>query len=768
MRMKMDVVLGEMRQADDATPMTSAQRENFVIPAGMFVFDTDTGVTYVGDGETVGGKPLAMQTSATAYVYGVDVDKSTTYNGTTTPVSSTTRTKVVLNHAYDYAGAATSMRYHAVESFVQTPAHAFHAVLRDLKRGRDVVSLDISDYRKRANGTLLTEQEKRGFWIEAGEKHLVDFMTRIPMFYYRIDHYDVTVSDVVHHHTVKLVSHEPFLGCALHPAFYDGGGKIKLSSGMEMERLATHDNGTTGYCWRRGDVKYYTKSAAPAEGDKIYSNSAATTEVSGVTVAEFTPGGSTPSDIYFAIYEGVLCDSDGIPKEQTADATQVSRAATDLFRSIMGYRPASNVTRANFRINAANNFSHLKSLLIHHALELLMEIDLGNINAQAALSAGLSNCSAWNYAETRKTGRSAAFGNSTVVEQGGVTVKPEILADEEISTITVGGVVYTRDTTADSGSGKAWKNGADTVYTKFEVPTVYVAASGSGATALPAFGDMAYSNAALTADGAAITDVTGLDYDFLHMATGGTSIWAAGKAHVVSFSWRGIENFYGEVWEFVDGCQKFQANDKDTITLSDSSVWNRYWAGNNGTTAYAWRSGETVIYTASATPGANAAVYTTSDKSVTDARTVSSYTVDFTDSGYWVTNDTDLYLRMDVSEGAGAYGEKFPSRGYTGDSLAWVWHPWPKGGGYILTYDDFSYLCLSVGGGESTYFGDYFYNDTGSGACVVYVGGGAYYGGGAGPGYANVGNWLGRASADIGARSTARADEGTDHLSAGA
>ena len=45
MRMKMDVVLGEMRQADDATPMTSAQRENFVIPAGMFVFDTDTGVT---------------------------------------------------------------------------------------------------------------------------------------------------------------------------------------------------------------------------------------------------------------------------------------------------------------------------------------------------------------------------------------------------------------------------------------------------------------------------------------------------------------------------------------------------------------------------------------------------------------------------------------------------------------------------------------------------------------------------------------------------
>ena len=766
MRMKMDVVLGEMRQADDATPMDTATREQTVLAAGMLVIDSNTGVLYYGDGETVGGKPLAALSSETAFVYGVDVDKYTTTNNVDQPVSATTRTKVVLNHAYDYAGANTALRYYAVESFAQTPAHAFHAVLRDLKRGRDVVSLDISDYRKRADGTPLTEAEKRGFWIEAGEKHLVDFMTRIPMFYYRIDHYDVNVSGVVHHHTVKLVSHEPFIGCALHPAFYDGGGKLKLSSGMEMERLATHDNGTTGYCWRRGDTKYYTKSATPVAGDKVYSNSAATTEVSGVTVAEFTPGGSTPSDIYFDIYEGVLCDSDGIPKEQTADGTQVSRAATDLLRSIMGYRPATNVSRANFRINAANNFSHLKSLLIHQALELLMEIDLGNINAQAALSAGLSNCSAWNYAETRKTGRSAAFGNSTVTEQGGVTVKPEILADEEISTITVGGVVYTRDTTADSGSGKAWKNGADTVYTKFEVPTVYVAASGSGATALPSFGDMAYTNAALSAGGAAITDVTGLDYDFLHMNSG-ASIWANGKAHVVSFSWRGIENFYGEIWEFVDGCQKVQANDKDTITLSDSSVWNRYWAGNNGTTAYAWKNGETVVYTAAFYPSANAAVYTTSDKSVTDARTVSVCTEDYTDSGWWCTNDTDLYIKMDSSLGAGAYGEKFPSRGYTGDSLAWVWWPCPKHEGYILTYDDFSYLCLSTGGGETTYFGDYFYSNAGSGAFVFYVGGNAASAGFDGPGYVHVRGGLSLSHPYLGARSTARADEGTDHLAVG-
>lgn len=774
MRMKMDPILGEMREVDDATPMTSAQREQTVIPAGMFVFDTDTGVTYVGDGETVGGKPIAVQSSETAYVYGIDVDKYTTYNGTDTPVSATTRTKIVLNHAYDYVGAATSLRYHAVESFVQTPAHAFHAVLRDLKRGCDVCSLDISDYRKRADGTLLTEAEKRGFWIEAGEKHLVDFMTRIPMFYYRIDHYDVNVSGVVHHHTVKLVSHEQFIGSALHPAFYDGGGKLKLSNGMEMERLATHDNGTTGFCWRRGDVKYYTKSAAPVAGDTVYSNSAVTTD-SGYTVAEFTPGGSSPCDFYYAIYDGVLCDADGIPKEQTADATPVARAATDMLRSIMGYRPATNTTRPYFRVNAANDFSHLKSRLCHQALELLMEVDIGNINAQVALSEGLSNCASWNYAEVRKTGRSASFGNASVTEQGGITIKPEILADEAVSTITVGGVVYTRDTASDSGSGKAWVHESDTVYTKFEVPTVYVPASGSGATALPAFGDMAYTNAALTAGGAAITDVTGLDYDFLHMATGGTSIWRAGKAHVVSFSWRGIENFYAEIYEFCDGCQKYQENDKDTITLTDDTVWTRYWAGNypssGTTTAFAWKNGENIVYTNvffPSTSGANANVYTDTAKTTLYSGTVKKVDEDYTASGWWCTNDTDLYISLDSSKGAGQYGEVFPTRGYTGDSLAWVWWPCPKHEGYILTYDDFSYLCLTTGGGENTYFGDYFYSNAGSGAFVFSVGCFASGAGFAGPGFVYVFYGLGFSYAGFGARQAARADEGTDHLAPGA
>jgi len=686
---------------------TTAYREGAVPKVGDLLFDTEQKRVVVGDGETPGGIPLRVASNEKAFVYGVDVDKYTTTSGVNAPVSSTSRTKVVLNHDYDYEGANTSLRYHAVESFAQTPAHSFHAVLRDLERGRDVCSLDISDYRKKADGTALTEQQRRGFWIENGEKRLVDFATRVGQFYYRFDHYDVTVNDVVHHHTVKLISNEPFVDAVLHPGFYDGGSILTLDSGRQYERYCFGDNGTTAYAWRHGGSDtVYTKSASPAAGDTVYSNNAATTD-SGKKVESFVPGGSTPSDIYFMIYDGVLCDSDGVPKEQSADGTPVSRAATDRLRSIQGYRPATNTTRAYFRVNAANEFSNLKSLLAHEALELLLEIDLGNINFQAGLSIGLCNCSVWNYASVRKTGRSASFGNSTISYNGSTPIRPEILADEDASTITVGGVIYTRDTTADSGSAKAWVNGANTVYTKFEVPTVYVAASGSGATAVPAFGDMAYTNADLTAGAAAITDVTGLDYDFLHMNSG-ANIWNAGaqsdhSKRVVSFSWRGIENVWGEIWEFMDGCQKYQ----------DAVVG------------------------------------------------------DFTNSGYWTTNDTDLYISLDTDKGAGQYGEKFPTRGYTGDSVAWVWHPWPKAAGYIKEYDDFTYLCITTGGGETTYFGDYFYNDANAGARVLFVGGRAGHGGDDGAGCVCAGNALSYSHSNIGARQTARADMGTDHLAEG-
>jgi hypothetical protein len=244
----------------------------------------------------------------------------------------------------------------------------------------------------------------------------------------------------------------------------------------------------------------------------------------------------------------------------------------------------------------------------------MVAIDGGTLNSQAAFSIGLCNCSAWDYASLRKTGRSAVFGN-----QSG-----EILADE--------------------------------------------------------------------------TEETGADLDLLTMKDSGT-IWnAAAQAdhnkRVVSFCWRGFEDIWGACWEFADGCQKYQ---NDTATD------------------------------------------------------------DFTQSGYWVTNDVDKYVSLDTDKGAGQQGEEFPSRGYTGDSAAWVWNPFPKGNGYIKTFDEKSFLCLTTGGGETTYFGDYFYNDANAGARVLIVGGNASDGGydGVGSVYANAG--LGYTGAISGARLAASA-----------
>lgn len=191
-----DPILGKGRVGDDAQKMTTAQRQAIIIPAGKLVYDTDTGVLYYGNGEALGGVPLHTTSTENSFVYGIDKDMST---------SSTAATKVVLNHSYDYDGANTALRYHAVDSFAQTPAHSFRSVLRDLANGVDVCTLDVSDSTKKSDGTALTADEKLGKWTSDGVTTLVDFMVRIPVTYWRIDHYSVEVDGQIHNHVVWLV-----------------------------------------------------------------------------------------------------------------------------------------------------------------------------------------------------------------------------------------------------------------------------------------------------------------------------------------------------------------------------------------------------------------------------------------------------------------------------------------------------------------------------------------------------------------------------------
>ncbi|MBQ7731586.1 MAG: hypothetical protein IJT68_07105 [Lentisphaeria bacterium] len=505
---------------------TSEDRKAGIPLAGEVLYDKDEKALYYGDGATQGGVPLHNRSQESAYVYGLDFDLATT---------ATAGTKVVLNHAYDFAGASTALRYHAVDSFAQTPAHAFQGVLRDLENGVNKCFLDVSDSTHKADGTALTENEKKGIWTESGGgTTLVDFMLRIPITYWRKDTY---TDGSGHNPVVWLVSNEQFVDSAPHPWFFTGSG------------------------------------------------------------------GATAQVQYVGMFKGVLTDSTGTPKTQSAESTPVSFASGDRLRSIMGYRPAGSMTRATFRTAAGNNHGNLTNMLFREWLTLMVAIDGGNLNSQAAISFGFANCSAWDYASLRKTGRAATFG----LQNG------EVTADE--------------------------------------------------------------------------TEETGLDLDLLTMKDGG-SIWNNSGSRVVAFNWRGLENPWAAQWEFADGCQKYQNATAD----------------------------------------------------------------DYSQSGYWTTNDISIYSNCDSDMGAWQQGEKFPSRGYTGNSYAWVNHAWPKAAGYIKTFDTDSFFAITIGGGADTYFGDYVYNDANAGARVVYFGGHAGTGAADGVGYAGVNYALSLSHAGIGAR----------------
>lgn len=109
-----------------------------------------------------------------------------------------------------------------------------------------------------------------------------------------------------------------------------------------------------------------------------------------------------------------------------------------------------------------------------------------------------------------------------------------------------------------------------------------------------------------------------------------------------------------------------------------------------------------------------------------------------TDGCYWWTADTNLYTSVDQNAAA--------SPTYTRVAHAWSASGWAK------TWSPDSFFPLMVGGDNSTYMCDYFYNDAAAGACVVFRGGTVSIGAAAGVGSVNVSNGLAYASATLGGR----------------
>ena len=160
-----------------------------------------------------------------------------------------------------------------------------------------------------------------------------------------------------------------------------------------------------------------------------------------------------------------------------------------------------------------------------------------------------------------------------------------------------------------------------------------------------------------------LADDTGSDSDLLTMNAGQTMWHAYAQADpsrkVVQFSWRGIQDPFGSLWTNPEGIQRNQNSDSD----------------------------------------------------------------DYSQSGYWITTDTQKYTDMDTDLGYGEQSGVFPQQGYTGQSKVWVHYPFLKTSGYISEFDVRSFMPAALDGNNNLSCGDYYYNKAISGYGVIFTGG---------------------------------------------
>ena len=233
--------------------------------------------------------------------------------------------------------------------------------------------------------------------------------------------------------------------------------------------------------------------------------------------------------------------------------------------------------QSTHRTAAANNGAQGVNSLFHQYLMLMMLIEGGSFDTQAAISPGFAYASAWNYAFTRLSGR-ANFGNGT----------GSILAD------------------ATQDSAITWQSVADAL-------------------------------------------------------------------KVVQFSYRGIENPYGEIWKFEDGIQKYQNVVDDALT--DGCYW--------------WT--------------AATSLYTDVDQQAAASPTYAKVPHVWPATGYVKTWRPDNFLPLTVGGGSTTYlcdyfyndsaaGARVVLRGGAVRDGAYV------GGGYVHVYNGLAFAYSSFGG----------------------------------------------------------------------
>ena len=396
-----------------------------------------------------------------------------------------------------------------------------------------------------------------------------------------------------------------------------------------------------------------------------------------------SPNGDEPRTQYVGAYRAVVANAEGNALNTTEGAiTQnAGTASTRLLRSVAGALPFNNVNLAAMREAAVRNGGSHVNHLFHEYLLMMMIVEQATLNCQS-ISMGYSNGKTNALWAWRKSGRTN-YGNGT----GQTMAVADTNDDDNFYSLKVNNVQLYRDVNRDADGYFAWSNHTAT-------PTVYWTESN-----VPGNGATAYSDSA------------GTDSGYTTTSWGTTT--DANK--VIQFQYRGIENPFGECWEFDDGMQKYQKSILTSIKVNNIVHYVNHLKDGTGTkTAWTSEDGTSTYWTTAVAPANNSVAYSDADCTV--------------DSGYKTTQNA--FIRVDCEMWESVATADYTSTDQHATSTK-VYnknrHYWPSGS-WIKKFDPRSFLPRTLGGSGTTYLCDNWYNDNGTGSRVVYVGGGASYG----------------------------------------
>lgn len=265
-----------------------------------------------------------------------------------------------------------------------------------------------------------------------------------------------------------------------------------------------------------------------------------------------SPGGATLRTQYVGAFHSVICDSDGAPLTTSLEASaSAAYVAGRKARSVIGAKPFTSMTQATHRTAAGNNGGYGINSLFKQFLLLMMAIEGGSFDTQATISEGFLFAKEWDYRYTRLSGRTVGMGNST-----GSVFYDATAGDGNVAffSFKIGSTTYYRyqDGDADGPTDTvfAWRSWNTLVYTESETPS-----NGSHAATEPQ----------LINDAGEISSYSS----------------TPAEQRVVAFSYRGIENPYGEIWEFEDGvvadtAHGYLYHTPDVTLYSDSTYLTTY------------------------------------------------------------------------------------------------------------------------------------------------------------------------------------------------